>query len=105
MKTPVLDALQKNALAVDQPLQQRALYWRTFAALQLELLAAGEYVEPNAMRITLSFDSRDGRPMRTVTYRRVDAKEFARLSEKTPRRVELIGHAAANDDDAAKETA
>jgi hypothetical protein len=97
--TPVLDALQRNALAVDVPVQHRALYWKTFAKLQLEILADGELVEPNAMSLTVVFDGPDGKPLRTVTYRRVDAAEFGRLSEKTPRSVENIARPdAANDD-------
>lgn len=98
-RTPILDQLERNALAVDVPTQSRALYWKTFAKLQLELLAAGELVEPNAMSLTLTFDDADGRPLRIVTYRRVDAAEFGRLSSKTPRTVENIARPdAANDD-------
>jgi len=88
--TPILDQLERNALAVDVPVQQRALYWKTFAKLQLEVLAQGELVEPNAMSLTLTFDGPDGQPLRTVTYRRVDAAEFGRLSAKTPQSVEHI---------------
>lgn len=89
-ETPLLAALHKNALAVTLPTQQRALYWKTFAALQLELLGLGEYVEPNAMRLTVVFG---GIPQRTVIYRRVDAGEFSRLSAKTPRHVENVARA------------
>lgn len=98
--TPILDQLERNAQAVDIPTQARALYWKTFAKLQLEILDAGEVVEPNAMSLTVTFDDADGRPLRTVTYRRVTAEEFGRLSTKTPRSVENIARPEAANDDA-----
>ena len=83
-------------MAVPHREQSRALFWRTFAALQLELLGMGELVEPNAMKLTITFGAPI--PQRIVTYRRVDAEEFSRLSQKTPRSVENIARPeAAND--------
>ena len=80
---PILYQLEKNALGVAAPVQQRVLYWKTFAKLQLELLGLGHLVEPNAMSLTVAFGG-DTTPSRTVTYRRVSAEEFARCSSMTP---------------------
>lgn len=93
-ETPVLETLRHNAMASPLREQKRVLYWKTFAKLQLELLGMGEYVEPNAMTLTVAFGTPI--PERVVTYRRVTNEEFARLSEKYPRSVDIAR--AANDD-------
>lgn len=99
-ETPVLEQLHHNAMKHPSREQSRALWWKVFAELQLELLGMGEYVDPNAMKLTVAFGAPI--PERIVTYRRVSAEEFSRLSEKTPRSVENIARPEAANDNGAE---